>query len=88
MRHLRGIGWRGDRGRGRRRLGWQFGLGDCGAGLGITMNTKNSSTLHRWVELTKCPTEEVCHHRGPPTMSTTPEARTHSRAARVATPKT
>jgi hypothetical protein len=51
------------------------------------MNTKNSSTLHRCIEL-KRPTDEVCHHVAPPTVSTTPETITNSNAARVATPNT
>ncbi len=52
------------------------------------MKTKNSSTLHRWVELKKWPTDEVCHHLGPPITSTAPEASTHNNAASVATPNT
>src|SRR5215475_5002760 len=54
----------------------------------ITMVAKNSSTLHRWVELTKWPAEEVCHHAAPFTVSRTPETSTYSSAARLATPNT
>ena len=31
----------------------------------ITMKAKNSSTLHRCSELTKCPSDEVCHQAAP-----------------------
>ena len=36
----------------------------------ITMNAKNSSTLHRCSEFTKCPSDETCHQAAPPTAST------------------
>jgi len=29
------------------------------------MKKKNSSVPHSWRLLTKCPTDEVCHHAGP-----------------------
>ena len=54
----------------------------------ITMQAKNSSTLHRWTELTKCPRDEVCHHVAPPIESTTPEPITTNSPARVSTPNT
>ena len=54
----------------------------------ITMNMKNSSTLHRWVELKKCPTDDVCHQSEPLIARITPEAITYISAARQATPKT
>ena len=34
------------------------------------MTAKNSSTLHRWSEFTKWPSDEVCHQAGPPIAST------------------
>jgi hypothetical protein len=52
------------------------------------MKAKNSSTLHRCIELKKWPTDEVCHHVAPPSTSTNPEMITNTRAASVATPNT
>ena len=52
------------------------------------MKKKNSSTLHRWVPLKNRPTFDVCHHVGPKSESTMPDATTTRRAAMVSTPKT
>jgi len=52
------------------------------------MNPKNSSTLHRWTELTKWPSDETCHHCTPPTASTVPDRITTAKAVNVSTPKT
>ena len=54
----------------------------------ITMNMKNSSTLQRWSEFTKWPTDETCHQAEPPTVSTMPDPSTSVRAASVSTPNT
>jgi hypothetical protein len=54
----------------------------------MTMHAKNSSTLHRCIELKKCPTDEVCHHVAPLSVGTRPDASTTSSAANVATPNT
>src|SRR3982751_75830 len=53
-----------------------------------TMKTKNSSTLHRCSEFTKCPSEEVCHQAAPPTESRPPDTRTTTNDAMVSTPNT
>ena len=52
------------------------------------MHTKNSSTLHRCIELKKWPTDEVCHHAAPFSVSTNPDPNTNNSAANVATPNT
>ena len=52
------------------------------------MVAKKSSTLHRCIEFTKSPTEDVCHQRDPPTVKATPEARTTTNDARLSTPNT
>jgi len=52
------------------------------------MKKKNSSTLHRWMLLKKCPTAVVCHQLMPPTARAIPEMMIITRAARVATPNT
>ena len=53
-----------------------------------TMKKKNSSVLQRWRLLTKCPTDEVCHHDGPASAITAPESRITANAASERTPKT
>ncbi len=53
-----------------------------------TMAKKNTSTLHRWSELTKRPTVDTCHQVGPNTASTQPVAITTAREAMVMTPNT
>src|SRR5665213_140057 len=53
-----------------------------------TMAKKNTSTLHRWSELTNSPVDETCHHVGPKTASTMPVTITTPNAANVTTPKT
>src|SRR5450759_4507304 len=54
----------------------------------ITMNPKVSSTLHRWTELTKWPSDEACHQCTPPIASTHPDRITTANADNVNTPKT
>ena len=53
-----------------------------------TMKKKNSSVLHRCRLLTKCPTDEVCHHDGPAIAITAPESRTTANADSDRTPNT
>ena len=53
-----------------------------------TMNTKNSSTLHRCSEFTNRPRLDTCHHEAPPSASQAPVASTTSSAAMVVTPNT
>jgi hypothetical protein len=53
-----------------------------------TMNRKKNSTLHRWVELTKCPNDDTCHQLGPLRLSTTPEAMITTSEAMAPIPKT
>ena len=52
------------------------------------MKKKNASTLHKWSEFTKCPTDETCHQLGPMTARTQPVMMTQARLTTVSTPKT
>jgi hypothetical protein len=54
----------------------------------MTMAKKNTSTAHRWSELTKSPVDETCHQFGPMTERTSPVTMTTPRAAMVVTPNT
>ena len=52
------------------------------------MTAKKTSTLHRCIEFTKCPRDEVCHQATPPMASSTPVPTTTSSDASARTPKT
>ncbi len=52
----------------------------------ITMKAMNSSTLHRWTLLKKCPTGFVCHQSVPPIAMAKPLTMASPSAASVATP--
>ena len=52
------------------------------------MKKKNSSVPHRWMLLKKRPAEDVCHHAGPASAITAPEASTTRKAPSVRAPKT
>lgn len=53
-----------------------------------TIAKKKSCTDQKCRLFTKWPTLETCHHAGPHSPSTTPEASTTTNAAIVSTPKT
>ena len=52
-----------------------------------TMKKKKSSTLQRWMLLKNRPTSDWCHHDGPRTMRTTPEAKITTNEAKLRIPK-
>ena len=54
----------------------------------ITMKKKKASTLQRWSEFTKSPTDETCHQLGPMMARTQPVMMTQARLTTVSTPKT
>ena len=53
-----------------------------------TIAKKNSSTLHRWMLLKKCPTPVSCHQAGPFRARMQPEPMITISEAMLATPNT